>query len=255
MPTLSCYVDERTLAILQRAAEERCRTVEDLAECAIAEAAIREVPRQPARVWNDKLKIFEHPQPKGAPSSLNPRTSTVATEQTVPPPLRGSTRMVPQRCIASVGEAGDCYSACIATILGVPIASVPNFNEETRREGLYGEAGSLAMTKRAVAYLRPFGLSIFNSYCNGEWPIEKALEYFSGHSPGVPVIFHGKPRFSEDEAHAVIALDGKIVHDPSGAGIAGPLGDWWFMDVIALAASCSDEPPASHHRYSGGDAR
>lgn len=144
-------------------------------------------------------------------------------------------RLIPQRCATSAGEAGDCYSACIATILGVPIESVPNFNEQTQRQGLFGKEGSLAMTERARQYLRPFGLSIFNTYCNGEWPIEKALDYFSGHSPGVPIIFHGKPRFSLDESHAVVAMDGKIIHDPSGAGIAGPCGEWWFMDVIALA--------------------
>ncbi len=40
MPVLSCYVDDRTLEILEREARERGRTVEDLAEAAIAEAAI-----------------------------------------------------------------------------------------------------------------------------------------------------------------------------------------------------------------------
>lgn len=40
MPVIQCYVDERTLAILTREAHDRGRTVEELAESAIAEAAI-----------------------------------------------------------------------------------------------------------------------------------------------------------------------------------------------------------------------
>jgi hypothetical protein len=149
----------------------------------------------------------------------------------------------PQQCIASKrGEAGDCYSACIATVLGVPVDTVPNFNELAVRQGLEGQDGSLAMMQMARDFLAPRGLSIFNTYCNGEWPIEKALDYFSGHSPGVPIIFHGKPLLSTDEAHAVVALDGRIIHDPSGAGIAGPCGDWWFMDVIAVAAHWQSAP-------------
>src|SRR5688572_16969639 len=102
--------------------------------------------------------------------------------------------MRPQRCIAPPGEAGDCMRACVATILGVPAADIPNFNETTRREGLTGEKQYLAMQQQIREYLSPFGLSIFNSYCNGEWPLEKALDYFSGFSPGVPVIFHGQAR-------------------------------------------------------------
>jgi hypothetical protein len=148
-------------------------------------------------------------------------------------------RMAPQRCAAAPGEAGDCYRACLATILGVPASTVPNFNELARRTGLVGEPSYLAMQDMVRTYLRPLGLSVFGTYCNGEWPIEKALDYFSGHSPGVPVIFNGQSIHLPDESHAVIALDGRIVHDPSGAGIAGPVvceggSKWWFMDVIAV---------------------
>jgi hypothetical protein len=44
MAILNCYVDDRTLHILQRFAEVDGRTVEQLAEDAIAEAAIRSLP-------------------------------------------------------------------------------------------------------------------------------------------------------------------------------------------------------------------
>jgi hypothetical protein len=145
--------------------------------------------------------------------------------------------MIAQRCISTAGEAGDCYRACLATILGVPAASIPNFNDITEKEGLAGESAYLAMQQRTREFLHPLGLGIFNTYCNGEWPMEKALDYFSAHSPGVPIIFHGRTPRSPHEFHAVVALDGKIVHDPSGVGISGPCGDWWFMDVVGLAES------------------
>ena len=40
MPILSCYVDDRTMAILERIASERGRTPEELAEAAIENEAI-----------------------------------------------------------------------------------------------------------------------------------------------------------------------------------------------------------------------
>lgn len=149
--------------------------------------------------------------------------------------------MKPQFCIAEPGEAGDCFRACIASILGVPVVTVPNFNNLVTQKGPVGAA---LMAEKAREFLNPLGLSLFNTYCNGEWPIEKVLNYFVGYSPGVPVIVHGMPQFATDEGHAVVAMNGKIVHDPSGAGIAGPMvgddGKWWFLDVIAVSRSWTE---------------
>lgn len=147
--------------------------------------------------------------------------------------------LVRQRCIAKAGEPGDCYRACIATITGIPINSLPNFNAVATAKGIHGSEHSLEMTRLARESLARYGLSLFDTYCNGDWPLEKALDYFSTYNIGVPVILHGLSKYAPDEHHTVIALDGKIVFDPSGAGISGPClagdGAWWFMDVIALA--------------------
>jgi hypothetical protein len=40
MAILSVYVDDRTLEILKSKSDELGRTIEDLAECAVAEAAL-----------------------------------------------------------------------------------------------------------------------------------------------------------------------------------------------------------------------
>lgn len=141
--------------------------------------------------------------------------------------------MRPQNCISAPGEPGDCYRACLATITGIPIGTMPNFGADCRNE-------PERMWEEVRAFLAPHGLSIFSDYCTGEWPLEKVLEYFSDHNKGVPIILTVKPRFHDDPAHSVVALDGKIVHDPSGAGISGPSGDWWHFDVVAILPRAGD---------------
>lgn len=51
MPILNCYVDERTLAVLQRVSFSTGRTVEQLAEAAIESEAIREAGGPPGMHW------------------------------------------------------------------------------------------------------------------------------------------------------------------------------------------------------------
>lgn len=54
MPILQCYVDDRTMAILKEYGERNGRTVEDLAECAIAETALHAIPPQARTPDRDK---------------------------------------------------------------------------------------------------------------------------------------------------------------------------------------------------------
>jgi hypothetical protein len=144
-----------------------------------------------------------------------------------------------QNCIAVPGEPGDCYRACVASILGLTTQEVPNFHALSVASGAHGDKASLLMQQMVRDFLRPRGLAIFQTYCCGDWPLEEALQHFSGENPGVPVIFNGQPKHSNDDSHAVIALDGKIIHDPSGAGIIGPnqfeKTSWWFAEVITVA--------------------
>lgn len=138
--------------------------------------------------------------------------------------------MKPQRCIATSGEPGDCYRACLATITGLDIRDLPNFGKGHRNDPENMEQ----MWNEVREFLAPHGLSIFNNYCNGEWSLERMLDYFSRYNSGVPIILTGKPKYHSDPAHSVVALDGKIVHDPSGAGIAGACGEWWFFDAVCV---------------------
>jgi hypothetical protein len=138
------------------------------------------------------------------------------------------------RCIAGAGEFGDCYRACIASILEMPPEQVPHFGALS--------TDSEEMKVQLRAWLADRGLALFENWVSGQWSLEKVLKLFSKDSPGAPFILHGEAAIkgAGDINHAVVALDGKI-HDPSGAGICGPCVNiegerlHWWIDVITLA--------------------
>lgn len=142
--------------------------------------------------------------------------------------------MNPQRCIAPAHEGGDCWRACIASILNLPAATVPHFAELSGNcwDGMY---------QLAREWLAERGVGIFRTYCSADWTLETLLEHFSKANVGVPIIVNGQSGRRTEENHAVIAMNGRIAHDPSGVGVIGPCinidGDsgWWWIDVIAFA--------------------
>lgn len=58
MPLLTIYVDPETLVRLRRAARERERTVEDLAESAVAEAALDDDRRRAGEATAEAAEAF-----------------------------------------------------------------------------------------------------------------------------------------------------------------------------------------------------
>lgn len=138
--------------------------------------------------------------------------------------------MTPQFCLVRLGddEAGDCYRACIASILNMPVAAVPNFCELGRGEP-NGE------TRIAREWLAQFGLTIWQTWCTGEWKFADVLHWFSAGHPDAPVVLSGA---CKGDHHAVVLMGGKVAHDPSGAGIEGPCedGNYWF-DIISVGSN------------------
>lgn len=99
-------------------------------------------------------------------------------------------------------EPGNCMSACLASVLDLPVAEVPNF----------AALGQNGYFKGLCAWLLARGLYLFET---DEDP---------SHTPGTPdylnYIASGKsPRGLH---HAVVMSEGVIVHDPhpSNAGLA-----------------------------------
>lgn len=123
---------------------------------------------------------------------------------------------------------GNCYPACVATIMGKELIDVPHF---------YQEAG-LDQSKSAKAINTYAGSNGYGTVC---LDFEASAE--SGHLfPGAIVIISGlSPR--GQFAHAVVGklLDNKgkwkLMHDPhpSGEGIIGSptLVEYWFTLPVA----------------------
>lgn len=108
------------------------------------------------------------------------------------------------------GLYGDCQRAVIASLLDLPIDSVPNFSA--------GGAGWLEFNERLSAFLCPFGLA----------HIELPLEEFNDqcwmerwHGDAWHALYGPSPR-GNGVWHAVVGCNGKIAHDPhpSRAGLA-----------------------------------
>ncbi len=100
-----------------------------------------------------------------------------------------------------------------------------------------------ALTRK---WLAERGLGIFRTYCSAGWEVDKVVKWFSADNPGVPLILmgqSGRDRHAPDpDNHAVVVMNGQIVHDPSNAGIIGPClngknePDWYWLDIVAFAA-------------------
>lgn len=146
--------------------------------------------------------------------------------------------MRPQKCLITMAdqlagrEYGDCWRACIASILEMPCDDVPNFVHLARlADGNFHTLSREWLAERGWAlFARAFGAA--------EWPFDRLVDWLASSGPGVAFIVAGD---SGGQSHAVVALDGTI-HDPSDCGIQGPhdcdeegcnCGGFWWVYVIA----------------------
>lgn len=105
----------------------------------------------------------------------------------------------------------NCFAACVASILELPINKVPNF------VGLHGHR----WFRELIEWLRPLGLGVIfvsHSSCN---------EAPAGYSILSVTSLRG------DFNHAVVALDGSVVWDPSPSREMG-FGDKQYWVVFTL---------------------
>jgi hypothetical protein len=91
---------------------------------------------------------------------------------------------------------GNCFSACVATLLAIPLDDVPYFMGSFEEEdGVWWQ--------RFLAWLKPRGLWAINFKCppDGDW-----------YPVGEYILSAGSPRGDFD--HSVVALGRDIIHDP-----------------------------------------
>jgi len=119
------------------------------------------------------------------------------------------------------GKYGDCLRACIASILELPSSDVPHFyedgNEKIFDEKVSGFLGELGL---ALLNLNYFDLSIYPHATHGKTGIYHIL---SGYT-------------ERGTYHAVVGLDGSIVHDPhpSKAGLIGDKNEWQISFLVKI---------------------
>jgi hypothetical protein len=97
------------------------------------------------------------------------------------------------------GVHGDCFRAVVASLLELPIESVPHFAAD------FPEA--YTAHKRINAWLRPFGLAYINLGVTGRF-----LD-----SVGIAGLHHelqGDSPRGHNAGHCVVAVDCQAVHDP-----------------------------------------
>ena len=117
---------------------------------------------------------------------------------------------------APIEERGNCFSACVASILELPIEQVPTFVIE--------DDWHIA----AQTWLNARGLWLLSLPWDDEWGAI-VLEPFGGYH----IIGGQSPR--GEHGHSVVGLRGEIVHDPhpSGEGIRPPNAEFpWELSVL-----------------------
>ena len=118
---------------------------------------------------------------------------------------------------------GDCYRACIASIIEVSTTDIPH-------PGINGEGEWFSQIKVMDRWLAErglwtFGLKIFS----------KDLAMYQEHAVGYYILGGQSPRGC---GHFVVARSDKIVHDPhpEGGGLVADPDDTWNMQWVLYGA-------------------
>ena len=126
------------------------------------------------------------------------------------------------------GVFGDCFRACVASLLELPAEDVPHFCE-TGMEGA---------VERCDAWLNERGLALFAIPFTADSP-ELVMRTVAHNNDGIYYLLTGTSRSGCN--HSVVCLGDSIAHDPSpiSAGIVGPTQDgfYWVEVLVHL------EPP------------
>lgn len=138
---------------------------------------------------------------------------------------------------ASMTAGNDCFRACIATILGLPIDQFPVppqiLTEETW--GPYSE--------RMQEIVRGMGFEMLTMDTKGGDFVPRGLSIASYPSPSADkwADLSAEMGLTETILHAVVANDGEVVFDPCpeyreiGVTYEGPPRDWVVFQALAPA--------------------
>ncbi|MEM9579072.1 MAG: hypothetical protein AAF891_00175 [Pseudomonadota bacterium] len=132
------------------------------------------------------------------------------------------------------GKWGDCYRTCIAMLMGLDPAEVPHFCD--------GSPENASGIEGVRDWLRPQGLSVFQSVYGADITFRQLMGTLEHFSPGVPVIITGMG--TRGVNHCVVAIGNQVFCDPcNGKPVKKPFtgpaeseGEaWWWIEAIAKA--------------------
>ena len=119
------------------------------------------------------------------------------------------------------GIQGDCQRAVIASLLELPIDSVPHFGElaQDNTEIFFTEIQNF-LAPLGYQWMSFRAMDISGLLLNSETPIYHEI---AGPSPRFPGAYH-----------ATVGLSGKIVFDPhpDGTGLVGDPADWTYSFLV-----------------------
>lgn len=116
------------------------------------------------------------------------------------------------------GEFGDCDRTCIASLLDLPLEEVPHWGVHYNDPDKFNEEKDKFLSSQGLKEVNIlFGCTK-----------EEVLGTMKNVNSGIYHILTGESESGVN--HAVICLNGEIVHDPSqdSAGIIGPCDDGHF---------------------------
>ena len=135
-----------------------------------------------------------------------------------------------QEFLAENGQIGDCWSCCIAAVLGVPRKTVPHFLKDDPSGQRMDPDTQRWLNKRGLVLIHVDGADL-------EYP-----RWAEESVPMLPVIAAGPtPRSKRmGQHHAVVMLGREIVYDPhpSGDGLT------WITDRYLIVRPGIDEVKA-----------
>lgn len=120
------------------------------------------------------------------------------------------------------GQYGDCMRAMIASLLELPIATVPHFLQMAKgNPGDFWHRVNSFLAERGYEYL-----SMGDKHRDG----------YAVDMGGYHEIYGPSPRDPANVFHAVVGLNGKIVFDPhpSRAGLFGDSHEWRYGYIMKL---------------------
>lgn len=117
-------------------------------------------------------------------------------------------KFVYQRTGSRVGQPGDCFAACLASMLNIRLKDVPNFMTGT-------EDGKLlpASSKQMLAtWLKSVHCGGYVEY-GFNHPMEFVLQNIASETPDAYYILTGCTR--DFHTHSVVCKGGAVIHDPA----------------------------------------